>query len=413
MKSLAVVLILTAILITESADVQTDNSVGQSLNATDDLQTHTPLLLKSIDDKKEFPKETQMAQCTVQSADGLKVQAQATFSKKLDGICTTDDMKALKESLIAMESRLYQDIYNLRLLIQRFLPQNSYDNNYYRYDGYYQQPNYYDYSKYPQQDVYYKPTAASAHQGTAYQSYQEKNYQQNSERQRETQQNRNVPFESTTASFIPTTLPPTTPAIPTTTANLRRVPEVINANKLKSLDTSRNRQNKVLTTTTTPKTTTTVKTTSTTTEPPKIIPVNEYTYYWKLDNFPRAFQNAKKNEIFSHIFNVKGLYIRMSAELNLGQDEMLLLDIEHLAENTENNLEVEMSDGLIFKEIAEEKLFQYSFAIIDQNNANNEHVSPTYWNNDSDSYYKIPNSIHMLKSFLKDNSLLIKLVITF
>lgn len=316
-------------------------------------------------------------------------------------------MKALKESLIAMESRLYRDIYDLRLLIQKLLPQsqNSYDNNYYRYDGYYQQPNYYDYSRYPQQDVYYKPTAASPHQGTTYQGYQGKNQQQNSERQRETQQNRNLQFESTTASFITTTLPQTTPAIPTTT-NLRRVPEVINANKLKSLDTSRYRPNKVSTSTALPKTTTT-------TEPTKIIPVNEYTYYWKLDNFPRAFHNAKRREIFSHIFNVKGLYIRMRAELNLREDELLLLDIEHLAENTENDLEVEMSDGLIFKEIAEEKLFQYSFVIMDQNNSNNELVSTTYWNDDSDNYYKIPNSVHMLKSFLKDNSLLVKLIITF
>jgi len=316
-------------------------------------------------------------------------------------------MKALKESLIAMESRLYRDIYDLRLLIQKLLPQsqNSYDNNYYRYDGHYQQPNYYDYARYPQQDVYYKPTAASPHQGTTYQGYQGKNQQQNNERQRETQQNRNHQFESTTASFIATTLPQTTPVIPTT-KNLRRVPEVINANKLKSLDTSRYRPNKISTSTAPPKTTTT-------TEPTKIIPVNEYAYYWKLDNFPRAFHNAKKSEIFSHIFNVKGLYIRMRAELNLREDELLLLDIEHLAENTENDLEVEMSDGLIFKEIAEEKLFQYSFVIMDQNNSNNELVSPTYWNDDSDNYYKIPNSVHMLKSFLKDNSLLVKLIITF
>jgi len=43
------------------SDVQTESSVGgQSHNATGDLQTQRPLLLKSIDDKKEFPKETQM-----------------------------------------------------------------------------------------------------------------------------------------------------------------------------------------------------------------------------------------------------------------------------------------------------------------------------------------------------------------
>lgn len=42
------------------SDVQTENSVGQSHNATGDLQTQKPFLLKSVDDKKEFPKETQM-----------------------------------------------------------------------------------------------------------------------------------------------------------------------------------------------------------------------------------------------------------------------------------------------------------------------------------------------------------------
>lgn len=142
----------------------------------------------------------------------------------------------------------------------------------------------------------------------------------------------------------------------------------------------------------------------------KIIPKNEYTFYWKLDNFPKTFQNAKKNEIFSHIFNVKGLYIRIRAKLNLREDETFLLDVEHLAENTEK-VEVEVSDGLIFHEIVEEKIFQFIFVILDQNNPNNIYVSPTFWNNENENFL-IPN-INLLKNFLKDNSLLIKLVITF
>lgn len=52
-------------------DVQTESTIGQSHNATGDLQTQKPLLLKSIDDKKEFPKETQMVK-TKKFSRGLK-----------------------------------------------------------------------------------------------------------------------------------------------------------------------------------------------------------------------------------------------------------------------------------------------------------------------------------------------------
>lgn len=47
-----------------------------------------PLVLRSIDEHPKLPKETQMAQCTVTSGD-IKASAQATFSKKLEGVCST------------------------------------------------------------------------------------------------------------------------------------------------------------------------------------------------------------------------------------------------------------------------------------------------------------------------------------
>ena len=45
------------------SDVQTENSDAQNEKLhteAGDVQTQKPLILKSIDDKKEFPKETQM-----------------------------------------------------------------------------------------------------------------------------------------------------------------------------------------------------------------------------------------------------------------------------------------------------------------------------------------------------------------
>lgn len=142
-------------------------------------------------------------------------------------------------------------------------------------------------------------------------------------------------------------------------------------------------------------------------------PKHEYTYYWKLDNFPKGFQNARKQ--FSHVFNVKGLFLRIRAVLSVFESENLLLSIEHLA-NVENSekMEIEITDGsLVFKEIAEEKLFQYSFTIIDQTKPNHDLVSPFYWNTEGDGKYVIPNSINLLSNYMKENSLLIKLFIMF
>lgn len=50
--------------------------------------TVKPLIVKSVDQDKTLPKETQMAQCTITSGD-IKASAQATFSKKLEGFCST------------------------------------------------------------------------------------------------------------------------------------------------------------------------------------------------------------------------------------------------------------------------------------------------------------------------------------
>lgn len=53
--------------------------------------TEKPLVVRSVDKEKGLPKETQMAQCTVTSGD-IKASAQATFSKKLEGFCSTSEL---------------------------------------------------------------------------------------------------------------------------------------------------------------------------------------------------------------------------------------------------------------------------------------------------------------------------------
>lgn len=55
-----------------------------------------PLIVRSIDKDKGLPKETQMAQCTVSSGD-IKASAQATFSKKLEGFCSTSEFCGIND----------------------------------------------------------------------------------------------------------------------------------------------------------------------------------------------------------------------------------------------------------------------------------------------------------------------------
>lgn len=59
-----------------------------SEKSEDKSSTEKPLIVRSVDVEKGLPKETQMAQCTITSGD-IKASAQATFSKKLEGFCST------------------------------------------------------------------------------------------------------------------------------------------------------------------------------------------------------------------------------------------------------------------------------------------------------------------------------------
>lgn len=57
--------------------------------------------------------ETQNAQCTI-TAGEVRASAQASTSKKLEGICGT---KELKRSFEQLESRLLKELYEMKLMI--------------------------------------------------------------------------------------------------------------------------------------------------------------------------------------------------------------------------------------------------------------------------------------------------------
>lgn len=399
-------------------------------NADGQNSTEKPLIVKSTDKDNGLPKETQMAQCTVTSGD-IKASAQATFSKKLEGFCSTgkqfennyfiftsgilEDMIDLKENLAAMETRLYNELYDLKHMMKSLMPQNNYGQQYQDYHR--PQQNYYQPQQY--RDNYYNP-----HQGFNSRTYEQhensapaQNYHQNNIQQnfQESSPRPTLPPKTVKTAIKPET---STAAIIFTSPPTKQ-PEVVNVMRknLKSLESSKNNpKNKLDAITQHPITVPTTATTTTEKPSPQEPPKNEYTYYWKLENFPKVFRNARKQEVHSHTFNVKGLFLRIRANMKYQEDQNLLFDIEHLANiESGDKMEIEINDGddgVVFKEIAEEKLFQYSFAIMDLSKPNHDLISPIYWNIDTDNFL-VPNSVHVLANYLKNDSLLIKLIITF
>jgi hypothetical protein len=299
-------------------------------------------------------------------------------------------MVDLRETLATLEDRLHYELHNLKIMIQSLMPNSFHQQS--RYENH--QRDYYDsrdgfrvpdFQSRPSYNRQIPPPPVGRRENDV----------------KESSYNEASSGRSRNFSTKPTKLTTTTEA--TTTKSFTKAPEVFNVrrNNLKSLETGKKRSDDAL-----PDSTTTAK-------PLDEYPKNEFVYYWKLENFPKVFQHAKKNELYSHVFTVKGLFLRISAQLNHYDSDNLLLDIEHLA-NVDNSekLEVEISDGLVFKEIAEEKLFQYSFSIMDQNRPNHDMISPVYWNTENENYL-IPDSVHLLANYVKNESLLIKLIITF
>lgn len=318
-----------------------------------------------------------MAQCTVSSGD-IKASAQATFSVK--GFCLTRDMDKLKEHLYDIESRLLKEIYHLRVMIERTLPPGQYARNDYTYNFPSYQPETRQYApNIPYRQPFVPTTRPPPRNNDLIQNQQVKSLNV------ATTEN---PRNSMTQSVLLTT---------TTTTSSTKMPAVNTF--LKSLESPKNKSKQ--------------KQNRKAAEVP-VESKNEYIFYWKLDKFPKEFLHAKKNEVFSHVFNVKGLFLRIRAVLKFDEDESLFLDVEHLA-NVDNSdtMKFEISDGLVFMEIAEEKLFQFSFVIMDQKvGPKHDLISPTYWNTDSD-VYTISDSVHVLSNYLKNDILLIKLIITF
>lgn len=311
-------------------------------------------------------------------------------------------MVDLKEQLATLESRLLNELYDLKFMIRNLLP-NNFDQHHHRDQNFFnhRQDNFV-----PNYNSQYQPQPQEQQRQTYYGNDHQERFYHSSTRfmAREESTTTKTRPETSTHQFVPAR------------SNLKQ-PEVVNVmkNKLKSLETVKKVSTKKVSVTTTeaPLTTTQEPTTTTekatTSEPTK----NEYTYYWKLENFPKVFTYAKKNEVFSHVFNVKGLFLRIRAVMRHLDDQNLAIDIEHLANIDEGDqMGVEISDGLVFKEIVDEKLFQYSFSIMDQTRPNRDLISPIYSNTDSDNFI-VPNSLHLLANYIKNDSLLIKLIISF
>lgn len=192
------------------------------------------------------PMETQNAQCTIK-AGNIEASAQASVSKKLEGICGTSKYELLylfvpkvchnhcknildqmKESFEIIEARLMYEINQLKAMIYVLLPNKpaNYQYNGYTYASPYNQPMFHQ-SIYPTNaNNYEQTTQQTTHHGTQHSNQPvSDNFQQTNIPQIPYPTSTSLPFK---IRITPTSVieKPTTASTTTTESGSKHIPEL-------------------------------------------------------------------------------------------------------------------------------------------------------------------------------------------
>lgn len=97
-----------------------------------------------------------------------------------------------------------------------------------------------------------------------------------------------------------------------------------------------------------------------------------FTYYWKIEQFSIKLK-SNISIINSPIFSISGLHLRVKAILNHMNRDYLYLQLEQvkMVENDENT-NVILKTGNLFKKIQTNVLFKHKIIILDQVNGENK-----------------------------------------
>lgn len=167
-----------------------------------------------------------------------------------------------------------------------------------------------------------------------------------------------------------------------------------------------------------------------------------FTYYWRIENFTESLRR-NLSEIFSPVFSISGLHLRVKATLNHLNRDYLYLQVESVPlELIDDMSNIVLETGDLFKEIETKKLFRHKIAILDQVSCDtwffkhrtrdslkkqcnvtakmivfsvsqraptSDLISQEFFN--TNSGFPVPNSAVSSEPFCKNDSVLIKIVI--
>ncbi|KAJ6647137.1 hypothetical protein Bhyg_02357 [Pseudolycoriella hygida] len=357
---------------------------------------------------QDSPMETQNAQCTIK-AGNIEASAQASVSKKLEGICGTNQMKT---SFEIIEARLMYEINQLKAMIYILLPNTAANYNAFTYASPYNQPVRHP-SVYPINANSYEHTVKQTSNGS-------QNYTQSTnipQIQHPTSTEHPIIFKTTTKSAMEPLSTASTRVPTTTTESIRqnasqmteiKAPAV--AEKIlefkpvqtKSLNRNRSKHHK---------------------PGPRDFEVHKFnntllsggeirifTYYWRFENFTSKLK-SNASYIYSPIFSISGLNLRVKATLNHLNRDYLYLQLESVphAVNEDVSSNIILETGDMFKEIETRKFFRHKIVIMDQGTPTSDLISQEFLN--TKSGFPVPNSAVKSPPYAKNDNILIKIVI--
>ncbi|XP_068143336.1 uncharacterized protein [Drosophila tropicalis] len=150
--------------------------------------------------------------------------------------------------------------------------------------------------------------------------------------------------------------------------------------------------------------------------------VKLFTYYWKLDNFTQRIANVTTTTINSPIFSIRGKSLQLKCTFHHLNREMLNLQLGYAFSTPEqgvshhnNNIMLDMGLGGFFKQLkwTDQATLKHKISILDQYQSH-QHRSQDLSSQELtklDMGFSIPHSALLGSTYIKNNSLLIQILL--
>ncbi|CAD7081586.1 unnamed protein product [Hermetia illucens] len=297
------------------------------------------------------PYETQRAQCTV-TAGEVQASAEASVSKTLEGVCGSDEMKLAFASL---ELKLTQELETIKELIRsmqgsKILPTGDRDIPQQRSQG--SEPH-----------VLLVSSSTPRQINTLHTAYPEKT---------KVGIKPEITSKSDKASknlkFLPTNQ-----SLKTWKSSRDAEVDKLNNTMLSGVETKL------------------------------------FAYYWKLDKFT---QKLKSNVSIDHspMFAILGKRLRLKAVFNHLNRDFLYLLVENASNVRDEFQSVFLETGNMFKPLQTKFKFKHKIAVLEQTTTSNLDLESQEFTS-IESGFLIPNSALLTNSYLKNDTILVKLIV--